>query len=233
MASSPLVLIPGYLLDRDLWRDVIAALPGREIIVPDLSPHDTVAAMAAHLLTISPPRFAVAGLSMGGYVAMEIAARAPERVAALGLVNTKPAPDTPTTINRRTRLRALADEGRLSEAHALLEPLMLSERHRREDAPALARLRAMYARTDAGQFVRHQYALNTRPDHRGMLAGVRCPTLVLASRQDGLIPLDVTLDMVRRLPEARTVILEGAGHLSPLERPAETACIVADFVREL
>ena len=66
-----------------------------------------------------------------------------------------------------------------------------------------------------------------------MLAGVRFPTLVLASRKDGLIPLDVTLDMVRRLPEARTVILEGAGHLSLLERPAETAWIVADFVREL
>lgn len=230
MAASPLVLIPGYLLDRDLWRDVIAALPGREIIVPDLAPHDTVAAMAAHLLPSLPTHFCLAGLSMGGYVAMEIMARASGRVLALGLINTKPTPDTPAIIERRVRLRLMAEAGRLSEAHAVLEPLMLSERYCREGA--LTRLRAMYARTDAGQFLRHQNALNTRPDHLDILAGIECPTLVLASRQDALIPIDVTLDMVRCLPDARTVILEGAAHLSLLERPSETAAIVADFFRD-
>ncbi len=230
-ASIPVVLIPGYLLDADIWRDVAARLsPGRDVVVPELAAFDSVEAMAEHLFATLPPVCAVAGLSMGGYVAMEMALRAPERIARLALVNTKPTPDPAAARERRVQLRAMAEDGRLAAAQRALEPLMLTDRHRTAGAQALTRLRAMYSRSDAKQFVRHQNALNTRLDHSEALAAVTTPTLVLASRKDALIPFDVTLDMIRRLPNARVVLLEDTGHLSLLERPLETAEILAPFL---
>lgn len=229
--NTPIVLIPGYLLNQDIWRDVIAAMPEREAIVPDLAAFDSVEAMAEHLLITLPSRFALGGLSLGGYVAMEMASRAPERIAQLAIVNSKPIPDAPATLERRVRLRAMAENGQLAEAQRALEPLMLMDRHRTDGAEAIARLRAMYARTDACEFVRHQNALNTRPDHTEALASFAMPTLVLASRKDALVPLDVTLEMVRRLPDTRAIMLENTAHLSLLERPRETAGYLSAFFR--
>ena len=230
-ASIPVVLIPGYLLDADIWRDVTTRLsPERDVVVPDLAAFDTVEAMAEHLLATLPPAFTVAGLSLGGYVAMAMARRAPARIARMVLVNTKPTPDPAAARERRMQLRALAEGGRLAEAQRALEPLMLTDCHRIEGAQALTRLRAMYSRSDATRFVRHQNALNTRPDHSEALGAVTMPTLVVASRKDALIPFDVTLEMIRRLPNARVVLLEDTGHLSLLERPLETAEILSRFL---
>lgn len=233
MRVSPVaVLIPGYLLDADIWSDTTRRLaPEQQVVIPDLSRFETIEAMAAHLLANIPGRFAAAGLSMGGYVAMEMARRAPDRIERLALINTKPTPDTAATAERRADLQTLVEAGRQADALRALEPLMLSDAHRARGASALERLRAMYDRSDATQFIRHQRALTTRPDHRDSLPGFDMPTLVLASRKDALIPLEVTLDMIGRLPDARAVIFESTGHLSLLERPDETANILSHFLK--
>jgi pimeloyl-ACP methyl ester carboxylesterase len=171
-------------------------------------------------------RFALAGLSMGGYCALEIVRQAPERVAALALLDTSARPDTPEGTTNRRRLVKLAEHDFDRVVDELL-PKLVAPAHLAD--PAIAGVvRAMARAFDPTSFARQQEAIISRADSRPLLPTIACPTLVLCGREDALTPPAVHEEMAAAIPRARLVLVDGSGHLSPLERPeAVTAALAA------
>lgn len=227
------ILVPGYLLDRRLWTSVIRRIGGRaKVSVPVLAGFDSVDAMADHVLQLAPPRFVLIGLSMGGYVSLTMMRKAPQRIQALGLLNTQAGVDKPATLERREKLRALVVSGGLEEAKASLKPLMLHPDRLAPGQAARTALDEMYADYDAGVFLRQQNALNSRRDNHDVLPTISCSTLLLGTRQDALTPPAIQQAMAETIPNARLVILENAGHLSPLEKPEAVAGTIDMWLAE-
>lgn len=223
---TDLVLLPGLLCDRALWQPQIEALSSRAaIMVGDLTQDASMADMAARVLALAPARFALAGLSMGGYVAFEIMRRAPERVERLALLDTSARPDDETAMRRRRALIHLAEIGEFKGVTPKLLPQWVHPDH--ADALA-ATVGAMTQRVGRDAFIRQQTAIMTRPDSRPGLSRIDCPTLVLCGRQDQATPLDRHVEIAADIPNARLVVIEHCGHLSTLERPGEVnAALIA------
>lgn len=228
--TEPLALLPGLLNDAALWRHQIAALADRaDCLVPDFTTQDSVAAMAETVLSALPGRFALAGLSMGGYVAFEILRRAPGRVARLALLDTKAGPDSAEQAARRRGLIALAEKGRFQGVTRRLLPLLIAEAHLANEA-LVAEVMAMAGRVGRDAFVRQQAAIMGRPDSRPILARIQCPTLVLCGRQDQLTPPDLHMELAAGIRDARLVVLEDCGHLAPLEQPAAVTAALGNWL---
>ena len=214
-----LVLLPGLLLNRRLYAAQLEALAGAaDCLVADLTRHDTVAGLAADVLEQAPERFALAGLSMGGSVALEIMRLAPERVLRLALLDTQARPDTPEITARRRPLMALAEAGGLDGVARRLLPVLLHPSRLAEPEPTGTVLQ-MAREIGQDAFLRQERALIARPDRRPDLGAIACPTLVLAGREDALTPLDRQLELAHGIPDATLVLVPGCGHLAPLERP--------------
>lgn len=214
-----LALLPGMLCDEALWRPQIAALEARcDCRVADLTGPDSIAGMAEAALERLPERFALAGLSMGGYVALEIMRRAPERVARLALLDTKARVDTAEATARRHDLMTLARGGGFEAATERLLPLFLHQ-DRLGDAPLVEAVRAMTARVGRDAFLRQQTAILHRGDLLSHLPGIACPTLALCGRQDALTPVDCHEEIAAAIPGARLEVIEDCGHLATMERP--------------
>jgi pimeloyl-ACP methyl ester carboxylesterase len=190
--------------------------------VADVSSSATIGEMAASVLRDAPWKaFALAGLSMGGYVAQEIMRQAPERVTRLALLDTRARAEVPEETARRRELMQLAQRGRnFAPVTTRMLPLMLHE-SRLKDAPLIKVIREMAQRTGIEAYLRQQNAIIARPDYRPMLPSMTCPSLVLCGRQDRLTPLENSEEMARAIPAAQLVVVEDCGHVSTLERPAE------------
>ncbi|SMF24136.1 Pimeloyl-ACP methyl ester carboxylesterase [Tistlia consotensis] len=220
--KTSLALLPGLLLDRTFWRHQEAALADlAEIRVADFSTQDSIEAMARSVLEMMPGRFALCGLSMGGYVALAVAHLAPERVERLCLMDTKAAPDSPENTARRRGLLELAAKGQFKGVTPKLLPLLIHEA-RLGDTDLTGDLMAQAERIGRDGFARQQTAIMTRPDARPWLAGIRCPTLVMVGRQDALTPMENATELAAGIPDSRLVVIDDCGHLPPLERPEET-----------
>ncbi len=216
---EPLVLEPGLNCTRELFGPQIQAFGGtRPVHVADHTLDDTIPAIAERLLADAPPRFALAGLSMGGYVALEVMRRAPERVARLALLDTSARPDTEEGGANRRRLMALAEAGRFEEVTTLLwERYVAPHRH---DDTALARVvMGMQRATGPEIFVRQQRAIMGRVDSRPDLPGIEIPTLVLVGEEDGVTPPELAREIADAIEWASLVVVPGCGHLSTLESP--------------
>jgi pimeloyl-ACP methyl ester carboxylesterase len=214
-----IVLLPGLLCDRRLYAAQLPALAAvGEPWVADLTRDDSVAEMAARVLAEAPPRFALIGLSMGGYVAFEILRRAPERVARLALLDTQARADTEQAKARRRGLMRLAEKGEFRGVSPRLMPLFL-HRDRLSDTALTGTVRAMAEDTGREGFLRQQTAIMGRPDSRPGLGSIACPTLVLAGREDAVTPPERQLEMAAAIPDATLVLVPRCGHLAPLERP--------------
>jgi len=216
----PLILLPGLLCDAALWQHQVRDLADiAETTVADTSAQDSMAAIARSVLDAAPPRFALAGLSMGGYVAFEIMRQAPERVVKLALLNTSPRPDTEEQVRRRRGLIQLARMGRFKGVTPRLLPLLIHpDRMEEEDLTGI--VYGMAERLGQGAFERQQTAILNRIDSRPTLAAIACPTLVIVGRQDALTPPELAQEMADGIRGAHLHIVEDCGHLSPLERPA-------------
>ena len=225
-----LLLLPGLICDARLWDAQVRALAARATVqVADLTTAGTMAALAADVLAKAPTgRFALVGLSMGGYCALEIVRQAPERVAALALLDTSARPDTPESTANRRRLVALAAQNYERVVEELL-PKLVAPAHLSDPAITGA-VRAMAGAFDATSFARQQEAIISRADSRPLLPSIACPTLVLCGREDALTPLAIHEEMAAAIPGARLVVLEGSGHLSPLERPAAVTAALAAWL---
>ncbi len=219
--SKHLIFLPGLLCDATLWRHQSEALGhGCEITVGSLTGADSTSDMAEQVLDEAPPTFALAGLSLGGYVAQEIMRQAPDRVERLALVNTNARADNLEQRKMRTALIELAEIGKFKGVAPRLLPSLIHP-SRMEDPEVAGVVMEMAERIGQEAFKRQQTAILGRRDGRADLHAIRVPTLVLAGREDLLCPPKVQEEMAERVENSKLVIVERCGHLAPLERPNE------------
>ena len=215
----PMVLIPGLLCTPQLYAEQLPALWRLgAVAVANHTHDDNMAAIARRLLSLAPPKFALIGLSMGGYVAFEVLRQAPERVAKLALLDTTARPDTPEQTENRRRQIEMARDGRFSGIAQLLFPRFVAAAHQNDRALQNV-VRTMAEDTGAEAFIRQQTAIMNRLDSRPILAGVACPTLVVVGADDTLTPPDRAEEMAAGVAGARLVVVPDCGHLSTLEQP--------------
>jgi pimeloyl-ACP methyl ester carboxylesterase len=228
----PLILVPGLLCTEALYKPVLGALA--EVSAPDVAmaqtQHDALPAIAAAILAQAPPRFALAGLSMGGYVAQEMMRQAPGRIVKLALLDTSGRADTPEQTSRRRGLIQLAEMGEFKGVTPRLLPLLVHPA-RLEDAPLCDAISAMAAEVGKAGFLRQQKAIMARIDSRESLKAITCPTLVLVGRQDMLTPVEHAEEMASLIKGAELEILEDCGHMSPMEKPKSTAAALLRWLR--
>jgi pimeloyl-ACP methyl ester carboxylesterase len=228
----PIVLVPGLNCSARLYAEQIPALWGfGPVTIADHRRDDSVAAIAARILATAPPRFALVGLSMGGYIAFAIAREAPERVAQLALLDTSARPETAEQSERRRGMIALAESGRFSEVPDLLFPVFV-HRNRQGDEKLRAIVRTMAEETGPQAFVRQQRAIMTRPDCRPLLPSIRWPTLVLVGDGDELTPPALSEEIAAGIAGARLVRVPDCGHLSTLERPDAVNRALVEWLKE-
>ena len=230
MARIPLVLLPGLLCDARLWRAQAEGLADlAEVTVADLTGADSVAGLARAVLAAAPARFAVAGLSMGGYVLQEMLRQEPGRLERIALLDTSAAADRPEQGERRRAQMALAAEGRLAEVVETLLPGLVHP-DRLADAELTGVVRAMAETVGAPAFVRQQTAIMGRPDGWADLARVACPALVLCGADDALTPPAPHERMAQAIAGSRLVVVGDCGHLSPLEQPAAVNAALREWL---
>jgi pimeloyl-ACP methyl ester carboxylesterase len=231
MSDAPtLLLLPGLLCDARLWRDQVAALAGPwRCVVADVALDDRLPAMAARALAAVPEGpLAVCGLSMGGYVALEIMRQAAPRVARLALMDTSARPDTPEQTRRRRGLLALSESGQFRGVTPRLLPQLLHPS--RLDGPLGAEVMAMAERVGRPAFHRQQRAIMHRPDSRPDLGRIRVPTLVLVGEADLLTPPALAQEIAAGIPGPTLVQVPGCGHLPPMEAPDAVTAAMRDWL---
>jgi pimeloyl-ACP methyl ester carboxylesterase len=226
--TTHLVLVPGLLCTAALWGRQIEALSEMaEITVADHTRHDSMEAIARSILAEAPARFALAGLSMGGYVAYEIVRQAPERVARLALLDTGSRADAPERAAARRELIATAEREGVRRAQEVLLPVLV-HKDRLSDKALIEKVVQMAVDTGLDAFKRQQAAIMARPDNRPFLPSIKCPTLVLVGREDALTPVELSQEIAAGIPGARLEIVPHCGHLSTLEQPeAATRAMLA------
>ena len=230
MTRVPLILLPGLLCDDALWSHQTRYLSEiADITVADLTGLDSVSALAADVLAKAPPRFALAGLSMGGYVALEIVRQAPERVTKLALIDTNARSDTDEQRRKRRGLMALADRGEFRGVTPRLLPVLVHP-DRTNDAELTGEVMAMAERVGRDAFLRQQKLIMDRPDSRPMLPSISCPTLVLCGRQDAISTLEMHAEMADAIPGSRLAVVEECGHLATLERPHAATALMRHWL---
>lgn len=232
MTTKPgsLLLIPGLLCTGDLWAAQIAALSGAyDIHVADTTRHSSMPEIASSILADAPASFALAGLSMGGYVALEMHRQAPHRIERLALLDTKAAADSPEQLARRRGFMELARKGKFRGVTPQLLPSLIHKDHL--DNELLRETIFRMAREIGPEaFLRQQQAIVGRIDYMAELPLIKCPTLVLCGAGDMLTPPELHRDMAARIPNARLVVVEDAGHLTPLEQPEAVTRALRDWL---
>ena len=228
--KTALALLPGLLNDGALWQHQIAPLSEKaQPWVADFTSQDSIAAMAASVLEAMPERFALCGLSMGGYVAFEIMRQAPERVERLALLDTQARQDPPEIRQRRRDMMQLVEKGEFKGVTQRLLPQLVHPD--RVKAPEVGGVvLGMAARVGKVAFLRQQTAILGRADSLPTLAQISCPTLVLCGEHDLLTPPERHLEMAAGIADARLVKLPDCGHLPPLERPEDTTAALLQWL---
>jgi len=228
MTDKPLlILVPGLLCTADLYAHQIAHLGdvAVSLATAEHSRHDSLGAIAEAILAAAPRQFALAGLSMGGYIAFEIMRRAPERVLKLALLDTSARADGPEQTARRKELLAEAEVGRFRGVTQKLLPLFIHP-DRLQDKALVERVYAMATEIGRDAFFHQQRAIIARPDSRGDLARIKCPTLVLCGDADKLTPPERAREIADGIAGARLEIVAHCGHLATMEQPeAVTAAL--------
>lgn len=220
MAPIPLVLGPGLMCDEALFVEQVSHLADRrEVRVADFTRQVSIEEMASDLLRDVPGQFCYAGLSMGGIVGFELCRQAPERIAALVLMNTTAEPDTPA--KRASRLRQI-ERARAGELETIvleeLKPNYLAEQSRKDEA-TMREITAMAGRLGPVVFEQQSRALMSRADSRSTLGSITCPVALVAGDQDVLCPPEQHAQMQRRIERSELHVLLECGHLSTLEQP--------------
>jgi len=222
----PLVLLPGLLCDESLWSHQTRHLADlADMQVADLTQDDSMPAMAARVLKAAPPKFALAGLSMGGYVAHEIMRQGRDRVLKLALMDTSARNDTPEQSERRHALIEMAKIGKFKGVTPRLLPLLIHQ-DRLADEPLVKIVTDMAESVGRDAFFRQQNAILGRVDSRPHLAEIACPTAIVCGRQDALTPYELSIEMAAGIRGAKLVAIEDCGHLSTLEKPEAATAVL-------
>ncbi|MEW6640972.1 MAG: alpha/beta hydrolase [Pseudomonadota bacterium] len=224
--TMAIVLIPGFMLDRDLWSDIAPALdPFGPLMHADPGAGSSIEDMARRTLQEAPRSFTLIGFSMGGYVARDIVRIAPERVSRLVLIATSSRGDSTLQARRKSQALGTVPEtyGGVSR-QSIRQSLAPAREH---DAALIARIHAMSVRL-GGETFRRQASFH-RDGDTDRLADIGCPTLIVAGRQDRLRSLDEANELHHGIPRSRLVVLD-AGHMIPLEAAGELATVLLDFM---
>lgn len=229
-ARQPLCLLPGLLCDQALWAHQTEHLSDiAETWIPDLTGHDRISDLADSVLANAPDRFALAGLSMGGYVAFEIMRRAPERVTHLCLIDTSARPDT---VEQRQRREAMLKLARIGKFRGMSPRLLATQVH--PDHVAVPEIGgvvlAMTERVGRDAFCRQQAAILSRPDSRPGLGAITVPVLVIVGADDGQTPPDRSQEIAAGIRDAHLHILPRCGHLAPLEQPGQVTALMRQWL---
>lgn len=219
--SQPLLLLPGMMCDRRLWQAQIDGLEDlcEPIVVADLGGAASVAQLARQVLATAPPRFALAGLSMGGIVAFELWRQAPQRITRLALLDTNARAELP---ERRALRAAQIERAQKNLPGVVAEELLPNYFSRPQQCrPAADTVLQMALALGAEVFARQSLALRERPDSAALLPLITCPALVMCGADDVLCPPDYHQFMAAQIPRAQLVVIPDCGHLSTLERPRE------------
>ena len=229
--SLPVVLIPGLLASPRLYAEQIPELwRFGPVTVADHTRDETMGAIARRILAAAPPKFALVGLSMGGYISFEIMRIAPERVVKLALLDTSARPDLPEQSETRRAQIADAKSGRLLDVLDRAFPTWVHPA--RHDDKALRDLTISMAREVGVEgYVRQQQANISRVDSRPTLAAIRCPTLVLVGEQDGLTTPERAAEIANGISGARLVTVPECGHMSAVEQPQKVTAALVDLLR--
>lgn len=231
MSAAPqhLILIPGTLNDAELWRDQVEGLAGIATIhVADITQGNSLRELAEDILASAPETFALAGFSLGGYVAQEIVRLAPDRVERLALLDTSIRGESPIRAKSRKALAGSAQAA--GKFHGFGDRLLvdyLDPAHLHDEA-IVGRIRAMTERLGAEVFLR-QNAIE-RTDGADALAGFAGPVLILCGENDRLTPLADHRDMAGLAENGRLVIVPHAGHMTPIENPAAVTEALKDWL---
>jgi len=232
-----LLLLPGLNCDEDVWAGQIAALGGSHAcVVPRYHELDSIVAMAHRVLHDAPPRFALAGHSMGGRVALEVVRTAPERVSHLALLDTgygarqagehgeQEARERShlVEIARKSGMRAMGAEW----VRGMVHPARLA------DSALIARILAMIERQTPEGHSAQVRALLERPDAGDVLPQIRCPTLIACGREDAWSPLARHQAMAALIPSGQLVVIEHCGHMSTMEQPAAVTAAMRQWLQQ-
>jgi pimeloyl-ACP methyl ester carboxylesterase len=229
--TMPILLVPGLVSSPRIFAPVMPALWRLgPVTVANHIRDDNIGAIARRILAEAPPRFALAGHSMGGYIAFEIMRQAPDRVAKLALINTQARSDSPEATERRRGMMARARSG---QYHALLDELFPGFVHpsRHGDASLRQLIHDMGDDVGVDGFIRQQAAVIGRVDSRPSLAWIKCPTLVLTGDEDNTIPNSLSKEMADGIHGAKLVILQDCGHLPQPEQPEATAAALVEWLK--
>lgn len=225
-----LLMIPGFMLDADLWRDVEPALaPWGPVTHAVATEGDTLAEMAQAILRNAPPTFTLVGFSMGGYIAREILRQAPERVKTLILIATSARGDSEVQARRKQALAGQPDGIAFKGlSTAAIASSLHPDNAGRTDL--IMRIQEMGQRL-GGSVFRRQSLLDRR-DERGELDTITCPTLVIAGDEDRLRSREEALELHEGIAGSAFAVIENTGHMAPLEAPEKLAEVVNDWLAE-
>src|SRR6185437_978714 len=228
--SLPIVLVPGLLASPRLYAEQIPELWRLgPVTVAVHTRDDSMDAVARRILADAPARFALAGLSMGGYICFELLRQAPQRIAKLILLDTSARPDTPEqSEQRRSQIEAVRGGG-LGQVTDTLFPRLVHAR-RWGDESLRRIVRAMAQEVGVDGFIHQQRAIIGRPDSRPDLAAIRCPALVIVGDGDVLTPLERAEEIANGIPGARLSVIRDSGHLSTLEQPVAVTGSMVEFL---
>lgn len=231
--KQSVALLSGLLCDETFWTDIPQRLAGvAETRIVSFRGFSSIPAMAQHVLKIAPERFAVAGHSMGGRVALEIVRAAPGRITGLALLNTGVHTVRDGEPQSRSHLLRVAHEQGMSALAAeWLPPMMGSDSARA--AELMPQLRAMIQRFSAEDYAGQVNAMLNRPEVLSFLPSIAVPTLLLSGSDDAWSPVSQQQSIRRRIPHATLFEIHGAGHMAPLERPGAAAVALREWLLKL
>jgi pimeloyl-ACP methyl ester carboxylesterase len=231
MEKENLILLPGTLCDERLWDHQLKNLADfADVTVGDLTKDDSIEGMAKSILNNAPERFALAGLSLGGIVAMEIIRQAPERITKLALLDSNPYGPSPEQLETWDDFAAMVEEGRFSEIteNHLLPNLIHSDRLNQKELTSM--IINMSKQIGPEAYLRQLNALKARTDARERLKDIQCPTLLLVGREDTVCPIELHEEMANSITNSNLVIVKHCGHLSSLEQPEEVTNALKDLL---
>lgn len=229
MSDQNLILVPGLICDDEVWtyaQSHLSEIADCRTVPADEA--DTMQGLARAVLDTAPETFAIAGFSMGGYVALEVLRQAPERVTRLALLDTSSRGDTPEKAAGRHAAIADCEEGRFDDLLDRFVPLLLHPERMSE--PLADRVRAMGHRVGPKLFADRHRAMLTRTDGRDLLAGCDIPVRAICGRSDALSSVEDHQEIADLAPRGRFSIIEDCGHMPPLERPQAATALLRDWL---
>lgn len=224
------LFIPGLLCTGELYAPQIETLSGLDVMIGDHQSYDSISEIARHILEYAPEKFVLAGLSMGGYVALEVMRQAGDQVQALILLDTSARADAPEKAADREKLMTVAANKGIAPVVDALLPHIIAERHHGRDDLKMIVSR-MARDTGPTVFARQQTAIMNRQDSRPSLAAINCPTLIVVGDEDTLTPPELAQEIAEGIPGAHLEVVPECGHLATIEQPEAVNAAIKSFLK--